>query len=111
MKNTIKNEARNNLMATLPANRKARKDAKAKLTETVNAAYAEYRKLVADLKAERKAAIDKYLAAKNETEKPVKKAAKNTAKKTSKKSAKKTAKKAVKKDTKKAAETAAEKAA
>lgn len=104
-----KNEARNNLMATLTANRKARKDAKAKLTETINAAYAEYRKLVADLKAERKAAIDKYLAAKKDakkaaTKKPTKKAA---TKKPAKKAAKKTTKKAVKK----AAETIAEKAA
>ena len=107
MKNTIKNEARTSLMTTLTAIRAARKDAKAKLVEKIEAAYAEYRKLVADLKAERTAAIDKYLAAKNETEKPVKKAAK----KTSKKATKKTAKKAVKKDTKKAAETAAEKAA
>ena len=103
MKNTIKNEARTSLMTTLTAVREARKDAKAKLMEKIEAAYAEYRKLVADLKAERTAAIGKYLAAKKEAEKPVKKAAK----KTSKKAAKKTAKKAVKK----AAETAAEKAA
>ena len=91
MKNTTKNEARTSLMTTLTAVRTARKDAKVKLMEKIEAAYAEYRKLVADLKAERTAAIDKYLAAKNETEKPVKKAAKKAAEK--------------------AAETAAEKAA
>ena len=107
MKNTIKNEARTSLMTTLSAVGAARKDAKKKLVEKIEAAYSEYRKLVADLKAERTAAIGKYLAAKKEAEKPVKKAAKKTAKKTSKKAAKKTAKKAVKK----AAETAAEKAA
>ena len=111
MKNTIKNEARTSLMTTLTTLRAARKDAKAKLMEKIEAAYAEYRKLVAELKAERTAAIDKYLAAKTETEKPVKKAAKKAAKKTSKKAAKKTAKKAVKKAAEKAAETAAEKAA
>ena len=103
MKNTTKNEARTSLMTTLTAVRTARKDAKVKLMEKIEAAYAEYRKLVADLKAERTAAIDKYLAAKKATKKPVKKAAK----KTSKKAAKKTVKKAAKK----AAETAAKKAA
>ena len=81
MKNTIKNEARTSLMTTLTAVRTARKDAKAKLVEKIEAAYAEYRKLVADLKAERTAAIDKYLAAKNETEKAVKKATETAAEK------------------------------
>ena len=107
-KNTNKNEARITLMATLKATRDARKAAKAKLTETIEAAYAEYRKLVAELKAERNTAIDKYLAAKDAAKKPVEKTTKKAAKKTTKKAAKKSAKKAVKKATKKAIEKAAE---
>ena len=106
-KNTNKNEARITLMATLKATRDGRKAAKTKLTETIEAAYAEYRKLIAELKAERNAAIDKYLAAKDAAKKPVKKAAKKTAKKAAKKPAKKAAKKVTKKSTKKAAEKAA----
>ena len=39
-KNTNKNEARITLMATLKATRDARKAAKTKLTETIEAAYA-----------------------------------------------------------------------
>ena len=110
-KNTNKNEARITLMATLKATRDARKAAKTKLMETIEAAYAEYRKLVADLKAERNAAIDKYLAAKDTAKKPVEKTTKKDAKKTTKKAVKKSAKKAVKKATKKATKEDAEKAA
>lgn len=99
-KNTNKNEARITLMATLKATRDGRKAAKAKLTETIEAAYAEYRKLVAELKAERNNAIDTYLAAKNAAKKPVEK----TTKKAAKKASKKAAKNVTKKSTKKAAE-------